>query len=193
MTGEISDGRRTAIARRTAAFERVRKMDQFRLVDLEAELQVPHGTAQRYLTYWQREGLVDYVRKEGQVRFYIASERRQLEIEASAKASRKAVATPEGNMWRAMVHLKHFSPLDVAVHSNAGGVVVSVEKARSYCRTLLDGGYLRIRDQPIRGRREPLYQLVRNTGPEAPVTRRVTILEDRNTGVFDIVGRKDAP
>ncbi|AUC54267.1 hypothetical protein CDO87_14255 [Sagittula sp. P11] len=193
MNGEISDGRRTAEARRTKAFERVRTMDEFRLVDLETELKVPHGTAQRYLTQWQREGLVDYVRKEGQVRFYISAERRQQLIEASAKVAPNAAGTPEGNMWRAMRILRHFTPLDIAAHSNAGGVQVSVDKARSYCRTLLEGGYLRIRDQPIRGRREALFQLVRNTGPEAPVTRRVTVLEDSNIGEISVVGRKDAP
>ena len=93
-------------------------------------------------------------------------------------------ASIEGNMWRAMRRLPSFTPTDIATHANAGGVEVTVLKARYYCQRLLEAEYLRVRQTAIPGQREAVYSLVSNTGPRAPKTARIQGLLDPNTSSF---------
>jgi len=171
------DSRRTAAARRDAALAQARALDAFTVEDLMRMAELPQPTARSYIKQWLEAGAVVMIRKDGRVRHYIAAEKRFDGITPPETGQ-----TAEGNMWRAMRQLRQFSPLDVATLANAGGVEVSIEKARTYCRRLLGAGYLRVLDRAVPGRREAFYQLIRNTGPKAPVPQRITVLHDPNTG-----------
>lgn len=92
--------------------------------------------------------------------------------------------TPHGNMWVAMRRMSSFTPVDVAAHAATEAVPLTVEDAQAYCRALAAAGYLRATRTSIPGKRQPVYRLVKNTGPVAPRPRRVTGLHDANTGEF---------
>ncbi|MBP0483967.1 hypothetical protein [Sagittula salina] len=180
-----SDARKTALARRDAAMSTVLTMDEWTLPDLIRNLRLPEGTAQRYITYWLAEGLIVITRKEANRRYFIAAARRE-----TLGASPAPAATPEANMWRSMRYLQHFTHLDIAMHSNAGGVEISRGKARAYCLALFEAGFLKVRGQAVPGKQETHYQLVRNTGPNAPVVERVTVVADSNSGERWLAGAK---
>ena len=140
-------------------------------------------TAKRYLRLWLRDGRVraSRVGPSGK-RFY-----RPAHLPPAGLEPVSAEATPEGNMWRAMRSpaLRHgFPPTDLACHANAGGVALTVEKARAYCRQLLGSGHLKVRQTAIPGRREALYQILEDTGPRPPKPVRVAGIHDPDTGQF---------
>lgn len=180
----MTDARRTAEARRAAALEKVRQADEFVVEDLTRIAGLPLGTARTYVRHWLEEGAIVMTRKEERLRFYISAEKRH-EIDLPPGPQ-----TPEGNMWRAMRQYRDFSALDICTVSNAGGVEVTIEKARAYCRCLLEAGYLKVLDRAVPGRREAHYRLIANTGPEAPVVRRVSVLHDPNTDQLLPQGRR---
>lgn len=175
----MNDARKTAQARRAAALQKVKEAGEFRVEDLMQIAGLPLGTARTYVKRWQETGDIVLTRKEANTRFYISAEKRYALVDGA-----EAEQTPEGNMWRAMRQYRQFSPLDICTVSNAGGVEVTIEKARSYCRALMEAGYLKVLDRAVPGRREALYRLVANTGPTAPITRRVTGVWDPNTRAF---------
>jgi hypothetical protein len=123
------------------------------------------------------------VRKDGHRKIYVNAAR-TIPVVPPSQDGR----TPEGNMWRTMRRMPNFTPIDLVAHSNAGGVEVSIEKARTYCRLLLQAGYLRVRETAIHGQRPARYQLVRNTGPKAPEVRRVRVMLDMNDETFEPLG-----
>lgn len=92
--------------------------------------------------------------------------------------------SPEGNMWTVMRRLRQFSPTDLAAHSNAGGVEVTIDQARVYARALMSAGYLKVRVTAQPGIREAVYQLIGNTGPRPPVVKRVSGVFDPNERSF---------
>ncbi|KJS43528.1 MAG: hypothetical protein VR71_10040 [Roseovarius sp. BRH_c41] len=137
-------------------------------------------TAVRYIRHWMDAGQIRVTRiaRNGK-RWYAPAHMPQ-----PGPQPVTGEATPEGNMWRAMRHLRHFNPTDVAAHANAGGVEVTVEKARAYCRQLLASNHLKVRQTAIPGRREALYQIIEDTGPRAPKPVRLAGILDPNTGDF---------
>ncbi len=158
----------------------VRELEEF---DWQAvsRLGCSRETAVRYLRHWRDAGKirVSRVTRNGK-RWYAPTDR---PLPGPQPVSGEA--TPEGNMWRAMRTLRHsFSPVDIAAHANAGGVAVTVEKARAYCRQLLASEHLRVVEMAIPGRREALYRLVEDTGPRAPKPVRLAGILDPNTGGF---------
>jgi hypothetical protein len=92
--------------------------------------------------------------------------------------------TPQRNMWRQMIWMKMFSPIDIAARSNTETVAVSADDARAYCQLLLRFGYLAVEKKARPGVVEARYRLINNTGPEAPQMRRIGVLVDPNLGEF---------
>lgn len=90
-------------------------------------------------------------------------------------------ATPEERMWFAIRKCGSlFCARDVAMWSNAEDIPITVEAAHGYCRNLLAGNYLRC-DVKADGKGAPAYyRLIRDTGPRAPIERRVRALLDPN-------------
>jgi len=160
-------------------WKRVKDLSEFHWSDIAAT-GVHDDTAQKYVRRWERAGRIICIRKDMHRKVY-----RNADIgPVSDPHPISAEATPEGNMWRAMRQLRQFSPIDVAAHANAGGIEVTVEKARSYCRQLLASRHLKVRQTAIPGRREALYQIVEDTGPRPPRAVRLAGILDPNTGDF---------
>jgi hypothetical protein len=161
------------------AFAQLPDLGVFHFTDLSRVAGINEETARRYILRWEQAGKVRIARKDGNTRFYILAEQ-PIPASATTEPGRSA----EGNMWRTMRLLRQFSPTDVAAHSNVGGISVTVQQARAYCRALLDAQYLRVLQTAVPGKREAFFKLVGDTGPAAPKTRRVTGLHDPNTGAF---------
>lgn len=88
--------------------------------------------------------------------------------------------TPQGNLWRSMQRLRSFSPTDIAAVSDTPSVAVGLDDATAYCQMLLRAGYLRVERKAVHGKREAIYRLIKNTGPHAPVVRRIRAVVDPN-------------
>lgn len=157
----------------------VKDLEEFDWAEV-SRLGCSRETAVRYIRHWVDAGQIRVSRigRNGK-RWYTPC---HLPLPGPQPVSGEA--TPEGNMWRAMRLLRHFNPTDVAAHANAGGVEVTVEKARAYCRQLLASNHLKVRQTAIPGRREALYQIVEDTGPRAPKPVRLAGILDPNTGGF---------
>ena len=162
-----------------AIWAEARKLDEFDWQRVAA-LGCSTASAQKFLRHWMRDGRVRIARiGPSQKRYYAPSGRI-----APPPPPPDERPTPEGNMWRAMQHLRQFSPTDIAGAANSGGITVTLEKARAYCRQLLGSGHLHVRMTAIPGRREAIYRLVEDTGPRAPRAVRLAGIEDPNTGLF---------
>ena len=175
-------GQQTQIEKRI--WNEAKDLHEFHFTDL-VQFGVSQNTARQYMRKWERWGWIRVVRVEKRQRYFADSSK---PIQTIEPVSDKP--TPEGNMWRAMRGLSQFSPTDVAAHANAGGIEVTVDRARSYCRQLMAAGFLRVRVQAAPGRREALYQLIENTGPRAPRSTRLQGLLDPNTNAFHPADRR---
>ena len=83
------------------------------------------------------------------------------------------------NMWNTMRRLKDFNAKDIVACSNTPDISVSLNAATNYCRFLERANYLRVIDEGGKAK-NTRYQLIDNTGPNAPVVRRETKLYDPN-------------
>jgi hypothetical protein len=61
---------------------------------------------------------------------------------------------------------------------------VTEKDARDFCRMLSRIGYIKAVRKAVPGVRDPIYKLVRNTGPLPPRARRVAAVVDDNLGAF---------
>lgn len=163
-----------------AVWEQAKKLSEFRPENL-VKFGVALSTAQNYMKFWKRRNWVTLARVDDgtKLRFYCAVELARPDVEPA-----DCEVTPEGNMWRVMRRMPVFTPTDIAAHANAGGVEMTVHKARMYCQKLLAISYLRVRETAIPGKREASYSLIENTGPDAPKTARLNGLIDPNTSQF---------
>lgn len=162
-----------------AVWNQAKKLQEFRPEDL-VKFGVQLSTAQKYIRHWRHRNWLSLARTDDENRrFYCA-----LELARPEKDAVTGEASAEGNMWRVMRRMSCFTPTDVAAHANAGGIEVTVHKARSYCQKLLAASYLRVRSTAVPGQREASYSLVEDTGPHAPVTARIQGLLDPNTDTF---------
>lgn len=84
------------------------------------------------------------------------------------------------NMWRSMRMMGQFSPTDLAAHSTTEDTDVSLATAKAYCTELVRAGYLRVIQKARPPKKQAVYKLINNTGPEAPQITRVTKVYDPN-------------
>lgn len=61
---------------------------------------------------------------------------------------------------------------------------IGIKDARAYCSALLKSGHLKVVRKSVPGKREAMYRLIRNTGPQPPRERRVTGIWDENLGRY---------
>lgn len=164
---------------RDQAWEQVKTLPSF-TVDQVADLTgVKRETARGYCRAWELDGKARVTERPfGKPMVYCPADAVR-PIEGFTPTS-----SPEGNMWTVMRRLRQFSPTDLAAHSNAGGVEVTIEQARAYARALMAAGYLKVRVTAQPGVREAVYQLIGNTGPRAPVVKRVSGVFDPNERSF---------
>lgn len=84
------------------------------------------------------------------------------------------------NMWRTARRLKDFSATDLVAWSSTEETPVDHKAARRFCELLLRGGYVRVTRKAKPGVNEAFYRMIRDTGPRAPVEKRVRAIYDPN-------------
>lgn len=169
-----------AAALHDAVWAAALRLVAFSYQDLASAVSIPVDRATGFVQHWVRIGAVEFVG--------IGAKRRKMwratrdvapPLPQPAESARRD-ATAEGNLWRSMRGLKSFTPVDLAAHSSTPDIPVSLAAAQDYCQMLVRAAYLRVERKAIPGRRDAIYRLVRNTGPRAPVERRVRAVYDEN-------------
>lgn len=143
---------------------------------------VNETTARNFLKRWHNGCRIDEVRVEDRLRWYVPKGAEAPQAPCTVPAMDRS---PEARMWLAMRQLRTaFSPIDIAEHASTSEGAVSEALARNYCRQLLRAGYLRVHQTAVHRVRPAKYLLVINSGPRAPVIRRMQGVLDRNEGRF---------
>lgn len=172
-----------AVARGGRAWEAAQTRKRFTAKELQSFAAVSEPFARHLVRTWTAEGRVTVAVPGGQGKAVVVA------VVPDWKPQGAGVPrTADLNMWTTMRGLREFAPTDVAVHSDTPDQPVTVATATTYCRALLTAGYVTVRSKAVPGRREARYRLVRDTGPLAPVVRRVLALCDPNERVLTPVG-----
>ena len=156
--------------------------------DIATDAGISYAQVQKLVSRWQEAGAVKPigVRPDRRTEYAVVDATRfdgLAEVEPTSPAPIRREQSDIGNMWTAMRGLATFSPLDISAQASTDDIEVTLLQARKYCRTLLEHGYLKVVRKAVPGKREPVYRLIRNTGPVAPREVRVTKLEDLNLSV----------
>lgn len=85
------------------------------------------------------------------------------------------------NMWRTMRMMGEFSPRCVAAHATTDLVNVSESTAKAYCTALRKAGFLKVHIKAQPPKRQAVYRLINNTGPNPPMIQRTQQVFDPNT------------
>lgn len=162
------------------AWSVARSMGTFTVYSLSARAQVRVDLVRKLVPAWGREGRAVC---EGK-----GARRRHVWRIVGGRSLPVLVNSPVENMWRTMRHLGDFTPADIQMYACTPDAPVSAEDAQAYCRAMMRAGYLRVL-RPAQPQRqvEALYKLARNTGPRAPVERRVRAVWDPNTRAYAYV------
>lgn len=96
----------------------------------------------------------------------------------------EAAEGPQEKMWRSARYLKSFTPSQIQMHSSTGRVEVTLEDARDFCRMLLRGRLVSVRQKANPGGREARYILCGATGPLPPQEVRISAIWDPNERRF---------
>lgn len=175
-----------------AAWAEACRRGRFTQPDLVAATGAQQSRISVIVNEWCAVGAAAAVDLDGQRTVYEVRDRSvfDLLVPAGGRAITAAPAsrqqTVEFNTWTAMRQMATFDPRDLAVSASTEDLTVTEDQAAAYCRALLKFGYLRVARKAVPGKRLPLYRLLRNTGPRPPRLRRVTGLEDPNTGAFKL-------
>jgi hypothetical protein len=167
-----------------AAWAVASRLERFGYGEIAAELNISLEQATRIVRGWIKDRAIESVQEQsGKNRSLWRCVPDFVRVEPLRKR------TPEENMWTAMRRLRSFTPSDLSAHATTETVAVDPAHAGKYCRSLLSAGYLSVvRRATPAVKREAIYRLVNETGPQAPVTRRVAALVDGNTGETIVLG-----
>jgi hypothetical protein len=168
---------RAALARETWTYD-----------DIVADSRLSYGQVQKLVSRWEEAGAVKAtgVGPDRRTQYGVTDATvfdRLADVSEASPAPIRREQSDVGNMWTAMRGLATFSPVDISAQASTEEIEVTVLRAREYCRTLLRHNYLKVVRKAVPGKREPVYRLIRNTGPVAPREKRVTVLEDVNVPV----------
>ncbi|MCU0826618.1 MAG: hypothetical protein MUE52_04265 [Tabrizicola sp.] len=165
-----------------AAFALACTLDQFGYTDLARRMDKSSTWARNRVQAWIKAGLLEEVPADEGAPW-------QWRVKDSARQALQVRArSPEDNLWTAMRQMKSFSPRTLAAHATTETVAISLENAQAYCRALLGAGYLAVARKAVPGRTEPIYRLIRNTGPRPPREKRVRAVIDANTEQTIVIG-----
>lgn len=154
-----------------------RRVSVFGYAELTVELTISQATAKTIVAGWIAAGRVQ-VRNGGH-----RNQRKMFELTPEHREPGDRTSLIRQQLWTAMRGLRSFGPLDLVAHCRADLRVVEAE-ASSYAQALLRAGYLRVTRTAIPGERTATYQLILNTGPQAPRERRIQAVWDPNDGAY---------
>jgi hypothetical protein len=161
----------TALAE--AAWTLAMRLQQFGYSDISYGVSASMKFATHCVREWEKLGKVRVIDKGGAIRgrklYEVVPEQEQRPM--------PVIGDCYDQMWTVLRKFGSVSPVDLIAHCS---VEVSIEDARSYCRMLLEAGYLRVVQQAVPGKKEAIYRLKNATGPKAPRKRRVTCVIDAN-------------
>lgn len=150
--------------------------------EIVAATGLTYGQVQKLVARWGEAGAVRAVSVRPDRRTEFAVTDPEAFADAAVTEAAPRVQSDVGNMWTAMRAMATFSPVDLAAQASTEEIEVTLVRARDYCGVLLRHGYLKVVRKAVPGVREPIYRLIRNTGPVAPREKRVTVIEDINVG-----------
>ncbi len=169
---------RQALTARDVAWNAAIRLKRFTYIALKEECGVGLKTVKLIVREWLQAGKV--------IDMGLGPHRRRIfELAPGVRVqpiTLPPVQTPAGNLWRAMRMLRTFTPRDLAAHAHTDVCEVSERAALDYCQMLLRAGYLKVMRKAVPGRRQAVYQLVRDTGPRPPRERRLRAVWDDNRG-----------
>lgn len=168
------------------------ELGTFGYADLARASGLSYGSVQRVLRAWEAAGAVARAGLDGPRLLFRVVRPEAFDAPPAPEAPARPGESPERNKWQAIRQMRTFTPTDIAACAATARTAVSPEEARRYAQALLRVGYLKAVRTAIPGRREAVYRLIRNTGPEAPRLRRVAGVFDPNTGRF-LTGQEATP
>ncbi|WP_054007859.1 hypothetical protein [Cypionkella psychrotolerans] len=158
-----------------AAWTSAVRRQQFGAAEISIDISYDQKKVAALIRAWESEGRVRQIAggKQGHPRaiFEIVPEFEEKPIANIGDAF--------DQMWTIMRKTCAFGPVDLKAHCS---IAVTIEEARSYCRTLLAAGYLRVISKAQIGKKEAVYKLIQATGPRAPRKRRIVCIVDDNRG-----------
>lgn len=136
---------------------------------------------------WIRNGYAAEVGKRGAKKLFRVTEKAG---DPGTGFGQRFGSTAEDRMWFAIRKAGGLiCARDVAMWSNTDEVPVSLEAAHGYCRLLLAAGYLRCDVKADGKGAAAYYRLIRDTGPRAPIERRVRAVLDPNENRLRVAHR----
>ncbi|MEZ5648655.1 MAG: hypothetical protein R3E60_06955 [Alphaproteobacteria bacterium] len=156
----------------------------FTLTDIDGQSMVDRSTVSDYLHRLEKGGYVKHIGNNPDTpngtKLY-----KLLKYPLEAPRLRKdGSAVTQGDsqdrMWRSMKMLKKFTAHDLAINASLPKAIVPTITAVSYIKHLLKAEYLRVLE-PRYGSKGAIYQLVKFTGPKAPMVQRTNWVWDPNT------------
>lgn len=180
MTARVVFKQRETIAE--AAWALACTLPKFGTAELSIGVKARERTVAKIVRDWAAEGRL-IVEQPASPRV-----RGMWRIDPSFVPKRVVGRTVEDCAWTAMRQSKTFSPRILAASASTEAIEVTVEFAQAYCRSLLTAGYLVVVRKAVPGKTEPMYRLVKNTGPRAPRERRVRAVVDENTAQTILIG-----
>lgn len=153
------------------------RLQQFVYGNISFECGLPLSTTTDLVNGWETDGKIR--------RIYGDKVRgRASKITFEVIPQGEVVITPEigdavQQMWTTMRKVGSFTPFDLVATCS---VPVTHEAAATYCRTLLNAGYLRVVQKAVPPSRPATYRLINQTGIKAPRLRRIACIVDPNLG-----------
>jgi hypothetical protein len=136
---------------------------------------------QDYVSGWLHGGHLRRVGTDAQ--WHPIYERVTESAEAPSLPKRRSGQLSEAQaqaIWTAARLMKVFDTVDLSACASTGDVYVTQDDARMFCRMLLTAGYLRVVQMARPNVRAARYKLLRDTGPLAPLEKRVRAVIDPN-------------
>lgn len=158
-----------------AAWTTAVRLQQFGFAEIASAVHINDKRASQLVHTWEADGRVRFIRggENGRPRkIYEVVPQDELK-------TGPVIGDAIDQMWTTMRKFSSFSPVDLKAHCAAP---VTIEEARSYCRTLLAATYLRVIAKAVPGAKEAVYRLTNATGPRAPRKKRVVCIIDDNLG-----------
>jgi hypothetical protein len=161
-----------------AAWTVALRLGKFSYAKLSVEAHIAQYKVEGLIKRWQAAGAVKNIGKgaSGRLQFEVT---KRVEETPSRQLGTSKPVSPEQAMWIAIRRVGVFTAADIAAYGDEVQPL-SLELVRAYIHTLLAAEYLRVVRKSVHGKSPAAYRLIKDTGPLAPTTRRVTITVDVN-------------